>query len=74
MASFLLMKIWCEARSHIAAIFCLKLSSVWLGSTNLWSVFSKEWFLIVRKTIVDPSKQDIVHLYPVQSVMKCTYF
>ena len=71
MGSFLFMKIWCEAMRDMAAIVCLKLLSVWLGSTNLWSVFSVEWFLDVRKTLVDNSKQDTVDWYPVQS--ECQY-
>ena len=74
MGSFLLMMIWCEGIRDMAAIFCLKLLSVWWGSTNLRSVFSVEWFLVVRKPLVDTSKQDTVHFYPVQSVMKCAYF
>jgi len=43
------------------------------GLTNLWSVFSVEWFLVERNPLVDTSKQFTLQLRCVMSVVKWAY-
>ena len=38
-------------------MFDLNCDFVMLGLTNLWSVFSVEWFLVERNPLLDTSKQ-----------------
>ena len=40
-----------------AEMFDLNCDLVMFGLTNLWSVFSVEWFLVERNPLVDTSKQ-----------------
>ena len=53
-----------------AEMFDLNCDLVMFGLTNLWSVFSVEWFLVERNPLVDTSKQFTLQLRCVMSVVK----
>ena len=73
MGSFLYKKMWWEAVRESADILYLKLDCVVRGFMNLCNLFSVVWFLVVRKPLVETSKQSTEKVYSVMSEVKWAY-